>query len=76
MLQLSLPISCWQQKTQVWTAVGSINFFDPDIAAKELGLPKNEEVLMLLDLGYAAEGVKPLSTHGQRKPLSQTVQYM
>ena len=56
--------SCW------------INFFDPEVAAKELGLPENEEVLMLLDLGYAAEGVKPLSTHGQRKPLSQTVQYM
>ena len=31
---------------------------------------------MLLDLGYAAEGAKPLATHEQRKPLSQTVQYM
>lgn len=56
--------SCW------------INFFDPEIAAKELGLPENEEVLMLLDLGYAAEGAKPLANHEQRKPLSQTVQYM
>lgn len=56
--------SCW------------INFFDPEVAAKELGLPENEEVLMLLDLGYAAEGVKPLANHDQRKPLSQTVQYM
>ena len=37
--------SCW------------LNFFDPDKAAKELGLPENEEVLMILDLGYAAEGV-------------------
>ena len=56
--------SCW------------INFFDPEIAAKELGLPENEEVLMLLDLGYAAEGAKPLAAHEQRKPLSQTVQYL
>ena len=56
--------SCW------------INFFDPEIAAKELGLPENEEVLMLLDLGYAAKGAKPLANHEQRKPLSQTVQYM
>ena len=56
--------SCW------------INFFDPEIAAKELGLPENEEVLMLLDLGYAAEGAKPLANHEQRKPLSQTVQYL
>ncbi len=56
--------SCW------------INFFDPEVAAKELGLPENEEVLMLLDLGYAAEGVKPLANHDQRKPLSETVQFM
>ena len=56
--------SCW------------INFFDPEVAAKELGLPENEEVLMLLDLGYAAEGTKPLATHEQRKPLSQTVKYL
>lgn len=56
--------SCW------------INFFDPELAAKELGLPDNEEVLMMLDLGYAAEGIKPLSLHEQRKPLSETVVYM
>ena len=53
--------SCW------------INFFDPEEMAKELGLSENEEVLMLLDLGYAAEGTKPLS---QRKEISETVSYM
>ncbi len=56
--------SCW------------INFFDPEAAAKELGLPENEEVLMLLDLGYAAEGVQPLPNHENRKALSETVTYM
>lgn len=56
--------SCW------------INFFDPEAMAKELGLPENEEVLMLLDLGYAAEGVSPLATHTQRKDLSETVTYL
>ena len=55
--------SCW------------LNFFDPEAVAKEFALPENEEVLMLLDLGYAAEGAKPLATHGQRKPLAETVQY-
>ena len=55
--------SCW------------LNFFDPDKAAQELGLPENEEVLMLLDLGYAAEGAKPLPNHASRKPLSETVVY-
>ena len=56
--------SCW------------LNFFDPDKLAKELGLPENEEILMLLDLGYAAEGAGPLPNHSARKPLSETVTYI
>ena len=56
--------SCW------------INFFDPAVMAKELGLPENEEVLMMLDLGYAAEGTGPLPPHSQRKALSETVAYL
>ena len=50
-----------------------LNFFDPDKMAKELGLPENEEILMLLDLGFAAEGTGPLPNHSSRKPLEQTV---
>ncbi|MCR4902216.1 MAG: nitroreductase family protein [Butyrivibrio sp.] len=53
-----------------------INFFDPDKLAKDLGLPENEEILMLLDLGYAAEGVGPLDNHNSRKELSETVTHI
>lgn len=53
--------SCW------------VNNFDPDKLHASLGLPENEEILMLLDLGYAAEGFGPLPNHSSRKPLSQTV---
>ena len=56
--------SCW------------INFLDPEKLAKELGLPENEEVLMVMDLGYAAEGAGPLPNHESRKELSETVTYM
>ena len=56
--------SCW------------VNFFDPEKAAEALGLPENEEVLMLMDLGYAAEGAGPLVNHDSRKPLSETVTYL
>ena len=56
--------SCW------------LNYFDPDKAAELLGLPDNEEVLMILDLGYAAEGAGPLPNHDSRKPLSETVTYL
>lgn len=53
--------SCW------------LNCFDPDILHAMLGLPDNEEILMLLDLGYADEEGKPLPNHFSRKPLSDTV---
>ncbi|MCM1448989.1 MAG: nitroreductase family protein [Clostridiales bacterium] len=53
--------SCW------------INCFDPDKMHHLLGLPENEEILMLLDLGYAAEGAGPLPNHSLRKPLAETV---
>ena len=56
--------SCW------------INFFDPDKAAEVFGLPGNEEVLMILDLGYAEEGTKALPGHSKRKELSETVSYL
>ena len=56
--------SCW------------INFFDPEKMAEALGLPENEEVLMVMDLGYAAEGAGPLANHNSRKPLEDTVSYM
>lgn len=55
--------SCW------------LNFFDPDLLARDLGLPEREVIVMLLDLGYAAEGGGPLPNHDSRKPLTDTVTY-
>ena len=56
--------SCW------------VNFFDPEKLEEILGLPENEEVLMVMDLGYAAEGAGPLPNHTSRKALEETVSYM
>ena len=56
--------SCW------------LNFFNPDQLACALELPENEEILMLLDLGYAAEGTGPLPNHTNRKELRETVSFM
>ena len=56
--------SCW------------VNFLDPEKLSAELGLPEQEEVLMVMDLGYAAEGAGPLPNHASRKPLSETVSYL
>ena len=56
--------SCW------------INYLDPDKLAEALGLPENEEVLMVMDLGYGADGAGPLPKHFDRKPLCETVSYL
>lgn len=53
--------SCW------------INRLDPEELAAALSLPEDEEILMMMDLGYAAEGAGPLPNHDSRKPLSETV---
>lgn len=53
-----------------------INNFDPDKFAKLLGLPENEEVLMVLDLGYPADGAGPGANHFKRKPQEETVTYL
>ncbi len=55
--------SCW------------LNCVHIDDLHRELGLPANEDILMLLDLGYAAPGTQPLPNHFSRKPLSETVTF-
>lgn len=56
--------SCW------------LNCFDLVLLAKELALPEEEEIVMLLDLGYAAEDAAPLPNHASRKALEETVSYL
>lgn len=56
--------SCW------------LNRFDPQKTAELLGLPENEELVMLMDIGYAAEDAEPASLHNIRKDISETVSYL
>ena len=56
--------SCW------------INRLDPEEMSAALGLPADEEILMMMDIGYAADGAEPLPNHYSRKPLADTVTFM
>lgn len=57
--------SCW------------LNAVHMDELHEALGLPENEDIVMLLDLGYASlEGLKPAWRHFERKPLSETITFM
>lgn len=56
--------SCW------------LNCFNPDKLAELMNLPENEEILMLLDLGYAAEDAVMNPNHGIRKSVEETTTYL
>lgn len=56
--------SCW------------INRIDPAEVAREFGLPENEQVVLLMDLGYPAEGAGALPNHFSRKEIGETVSYI
>lgn len=56
--------SCW------------VNFFDPEKLKKALALPENEDLVLLLDLGYRGEGGGTLLNHTSRKPLVETIRVL
>ncbi len=56
--------SCW------------INCVHIDQLHDALGLPDDEDILMLLDLGFAAAETTPKPTHYSRKPLEEVVTYL
>ena len=56
--------SCW------------VNFFEPAKAKELFALPGNEVPVLLMPLGYPAEGIGPLANHTSKKALDQTVKYL
>ena len=66
-----------RNRTMAWQILSAHNKgTDPEKLARILGLPENEEILMVMDLGYAAEGAGPLPNHESRKPLEETVSHI
>lgn len=53
-----------------------VNWFSPTEAKKEFNLPENEEVVLLMDIGYAANTAKPLPMHNKKKPLKEVVKVL
>ena len=53
-----------------------INRIDPDEVIKVFDLPENEDVLMVMDIGYGDENYGPSTNHENRKDLSETVTYL
>ena len=56
--------SCWVN----WACMDDIH--------ADLGMPENEDIVMLLVLGYPSEEARPSKMHFTRKPLEETVTYL
>lgn len=53
-----------------------VNRFTPKKAEELFSLPESRHVVLLMDLGYAAEDCSPLPNHEKKKPLSEIVSYL
>ena len=56
--------SCW------------VNFFPNSETTKAFGLPETEKAVLLLPIGYPAEGAKPAPMHFKKKDMDQLVRYL
>ncbi|MBR1810624.1 MAG: nitroreductase family protein [Clostridia bacterium] len=56
--------SCW------------VGLFPPQKTREVFGLPENEVPVLLLPLGYPADGAAPSERHTRRKTLTETVKYL
>lgn len=53
-----------------------VNLFTPAEAKVAFHLPDDEEVVLLMDIGYAAPGSKPLGHHFEKKPFGDVVKVL
>ena len=56
--------SCW------------VNFFPNTETAKAFGLPESEKAVLLLPIGYPADGAAPAPMHSKKEDMDQLVKYL
>lgn len=77
--EIDCSVVCTHMMLQAWElGIGScwVGYFDPDLVAKEFGIPKNEQVIALLPLGYPAEESKPAAGHFKFRDMDDAVKYL
>ncbi|MBQ3271803.1 MAG: nitroreductase family protein [Solobacterium sp.] len=53
-----------------------VNFFTPARAKEAYALPENEEPVLLMPIGYAADGCEPLPNHTAKRPVDEVIHYL
>ena len=71
-------VMAYMQLQAVDLGIGScwVNYFAPTEIAKAFNLPDNEQLLLLMPLGYAAEDAKPAPLHEASRDIKEMVQYL
>ena len=78
-VEIDVSIACTQAMLQAWElGIGScwVGYFDPEKVRKAFSIPKTEQIVAILPLGYPADNAKPALGHFSRKPLEETVKYL
>ncbi|MDE6001479.1 MAG: nitroreductase family protein, partial [Clostridia bacterium] len=74
--EIDCSIVCTHVMMQAWElGIGScwIGYFDPEKVRKAFSIPKNEQIVAILPLGYPAEGCKPAAGHTSFRPMDEMV---
>ena len=74
--QQDAAIVATQMMLAAWNeGIGScwVCYMSPTEIHDAFGLPENEQVVLLMPIGYPAEEAKPSPNHGSRKPITETV---
>lgn len=77
--EIDVSIVCTHVMLQAWElGIGScwVGYYDPEKVRKAFSIPKNEQIVAILPLGYPSETSTPAAGHGMRKPTESTVKYL
>ena len=77
--QMDASIVCTHMMLEAWEqGIGScwVNYFPVTQTADAFGLELNEVPLLLLPIGYAAEGTKPAHLHTERRSNEELVKVL
>lgn len=67
-----MMLAAWEKGVgSVW-----VNYFEPSKTEKEFGFSPTERAVLLLPLGYAAEGAAPAPAHTEKKALADLVEWL
>lgn len=77
--EIDASIVCTHAMLQAWElGIGScwVGYYDPERVRKTFAIPKNEQIVAILPLGYPSDDSKPAAGHFKRKPITETVKFI